>query len=104
MPLRLEVECAPFRQKEKRIRGFLGTLGKDACSVTADNHNEPWQRGFRDGAKVGSSCPYSQGSEEAAAWESGWLTGIAERERKCFWGEPSAWDRVIAVLNRKSGN
>lgn len=68
--------------------------------MTTDDQNDPWQRGFKDGAKVGSSCPYSLGSEEAAAWESGWITGIAERERKWLGAGVSDWDRVIAILRR----
>jgi hypothetical protein len=72
--------------------------------VTAKKLDDLWQEGFKAGAVVGSRCPYAEGTAEAQAWESGWLTGIAERERKWLEAEPGTWERVIRLLRGNSDN
>lgn len=43
------------------------------------NQSDAQHEGFKAGGYFGGQCPYPPGSEEAAAWERGWLEGSVRR-------------------------
>lgn len=43
------------------------------------NRSDAQHEGFKAGGYFGGQCPYPPGSQEAAAWERGWLEGSVRR-------------------------
>jgi hypothetical protein len=47
--------------------------------MSMNRNDDPRHEGYKAGGYFGGRCPYPSGSEEAVAWQLGWVEGSIKR-------------------------